>query len=435
MKLINGFSKLDKIEKIQNIVNQLSDGENISPILKKFELIDLSLQSVLEEISENVISNYHLPYSIAPNFLINNSIYHIPMVIEESSVVAAASSAAKFWSTKGGFNANVISQQKVGQIHFTWAGQFDQLEAQKSNLFESMKQCVKPFTRGMEKRGGGFSKIELINLIDKIDNYYQIRAYFETADAMGANFINTCLEAMSQNLIEFCNNNFTDSGKDCQVIMSILSNHTPQCIVECSVECNIKDLKEISGTFLPEEFARKFELAAQIAEIDIYRATTHNKGIYNGIDAVAIATGNDFRAIEASGHSFAAVSGTYKSLTKAEITQSNFKYTLRIPLAVGTVGGLTKIHPLAALSLKILNFPSSAELMAIMASAGLANNFSAVKSLITSGIQKGHMKLHLNNILNAFNASKQEKTMAIEHFQNKTVNYSTVSEYLSGLRK
>jgi hydroxymethylglutaryl-CoA reductase len=180
----------------------------------------------------------------------------------------------------------------------------------------------------------------------------------------------------------------------------------------------------------PEEFVSKFAKAVEISKVDVYRAATHNKGIFNGIDAVALATGNDFRAIEACGHAYAARSGKYCGLTEIEIKNDIFKYTLRIPLALGSVGGLTNLHPLARFSLEMMGNPSAEKLMMIASAVGLANNFSALKSLVTKGIQKGHMKMHLLNILNTFNASDNEKQLAVEYFKTHKVSNKSVSNFL-----
>ncbi len=184
-----------------------------------------------------------------------------------------------------------------------------------------------------------------------------------------------------------------------------------------------------------EEFAKKFQLAVKIAEVDVYRATTHNKGIFNGIDAVAIATGNDFRAIEAAGHTYASKSGKYKSLSTVELQDGKFIYSLTLPLAMGTVGGLTSLHPLAKQSLEMLDNPTAKELMMITASVGLANNFAAIRSLVTKGIQVGHMKMHLMNILNHFEATEDEKAKAVEYFIGNKVSFNSVSQFINKLRE
>jgi hydroxymethylglutaryl-CoA reductase len=201
------------------------------------------------------------------------------------------------------------------------------------------------------------------------------------------------------------------------------------------VECDFKDLEGIFKDMTGEQFARKFETAVKISEIDIYRATTHNKGVFNGVDAVAIATGNDFRAIEAAGHAYAARDGKYKSLTSVTITGTTFHYELKIPIALGTVGGLTSLHPLAKHSLEMLGNPSAEELMKIVASVGMANNFAAVRSLVTKGIQIGHMKMHLYNILNHIEATKSEKEKAVEYFVTNKVSHGAVQNFIDNLRK
>lgn len=183
-----------------------------------------------------------------------------------------------------------------------------------------------------------------------------------------------------------------------------------------------------------EEFASKFQLAVRIAEEDVYRATTHNKGIFNGVDAVVIATGNDFRAVEAAGHTYAARTGKYKSLSTVELKDGKFIYSLTLPMALGTVGGLTSLHPLAKQSLEMLGNPSAEELMMIAASVGLANNFAAVRSLVTKGIQMGHMKIHLMNILNHFEATDEEKTKAVEYFIGQKVSFNNVRQFLNKTR-
>jgi len=253
---------------------------------------------------------------------------------------------------------------------------------------------------------------------------------------MGANFINSVLEEFGQSLRQFLSEQIQLSTEERQVeiIMAILSNYTPECVVKTWVECSIDKLENVDEKLSGLEFARKFEKAVKIAQIDTYRATTHNKGIYNGIDAVAIATGNDFRAIEAAGHTYASRHGRYQSLSRVEIENNLFRFILEVPLALGTVGGLTSLHPLAKQSLELLGNPTANELMMIAAVMGLANNFSAVKSLTTIGIQAGHMKMHLFNILNHFNASEKEKSAAVDHFKDQKVSFSSVSKYIASLR-
>src|SRR5690606_10647142 len=213
----------------------------------------------------------------------------------------------------------------------------------------------------------------------------------------------------------------------------ILSNYIPDCLVRAEVSCNVEDLTE-KNTISGEAFANKFLQAVAIAEVEPFRAVTHNKGIMNGIDAVVLATGNDFRAVEAGVHAYASRNGRYSSLSHAKIENGVFTFWIEIPLALGTVGGLTGLHPLVKLALEMLHKPTAKELMQIVAVAGLAQNFAAIRSLITTGIQQGHMKMHLLNILNQLEASPEEKVVLAEHFKTHHVNHSSVLQALKDLR-
>lgn len=432
---ISGFSKLEKEEKIAWLSQTyLRDSEKAPEILRQYWNPNSSLQQLHEEFTENTLSNYYLPFGVAPNFLINDFRYAIPMAIEESSVIAAASKAAKFWGKRGGFKAKVLGTKKVGQVHFIYSGE-------KEKLFEFFRQtkltlleAVEPLVRNMKKRGGGVLNIELRDKTESLAGYYQLHCTFETKDSMGANFINSCLERFAETFKDAAHshNDFTSSEKDIEIVMSILSNYVPECIVRAEVSCPVDQLADHDLT--GEAFAGKFVRALKIAEIEPFRAVTHNKGIMNGIDAVVLATGNDFRAVEAGTHAYACKDGSYSSLTHAEVRNGEFKFWMEIPLALGTVGGLTGLHPLSRIALEILQKPSAEDLMKIVAVAGLAQNFAAVKSLITTGIQQGHMKMHLMNILNQLNATPEEKEKLVEHFKKHNVSHSAVEEALRNIR-
>jgi hydroxymethylglutaryl-CoA reductase len=252
---------------------------------------------------------------------------------------------------------------------------------------------------------------------------------------MGANFINTVLEQIAGSLRLIFEEREYDTryqGK-LEVIMSILSNYTPECLVRAWVSCTIDELDPNMPHNITEHLAHRFKTAVDIAKNDPYRAVTHNKGIFNGIDAIVLATGNDFRAIEACGHAYAARDGQYRSLSNCSINDDIFEFSLEIPIACGTVGGLTKLHPMAKISLEILNQPSSTQLMEIMCTLGLAQNFAAVKSLVTTGIQKGHMKMHLSNILNHLGIDGNKAEMVKTYFCDKTISVSAVKEFISTL--
>ncbi|MBK8604584.1 MAG: hydroxymethylglutaryl-CoA reductase [Saprospiraceae bacterium] len=360
--------------------------------LSSYWFKDENDQKIIDGLSENTISNFVLPYSVAPNFVINDIEYAIPMVIEESSVVAAASNAAKYWSTRGGFKARVISTIKEGCIYFMWPGDFKQLTLHLSDLDAKIRLASADITANMETRGGGILKIEFIDMNDEEPGFKKLNIQFDTCNSMGANFINSVLENAAivlKQWFEF--HKLQAEGQDnFEIIMSILTNYTPQCLVEAYVECPI--------------------------------------------DAVVIATGNDYRAIEACGHAYAAKSGQYRSLSNCTLDNGIFKFSITVPLALGTVGGLTTLHPMAKRSLELLGNPSAKELMMIVAATGLAQNFGAVRSLVTTGIQKGHMRMHLQNMLWQMKVTPEENLAVNDHFADKTISYAGVRDYLEEMR-
>ena len=348
------------------------------------------------------------------------------MVIEESSVVAAASHSAKFWFSHGGFKTKIIATEKIGQVHFLWTDNKDLLKIKFNNLKQKLIKDTDHITENMRKRGGVILNIELKDFSDKEPGLMQLFCTFETVDSMGANFVNSCLEQFSLTFKEWYSTQSEFNGKGLDIIMCILSNLTPNCRVQCWVETEINNFDKLVPGLTGHEFAKRFYLGVRIAEVDPFRATTHNKGIFNGVDAIVLASGNDFRAVEACGHAYASKNGHYSPLTKVTIDENQFKFILDLPISLGVIGGLTNLHPLVKLSLKLLGNPSASELMSIAAAAGLANNFAAVKSLVTIGIQEGHMKMHLFNIMKQLNISNQYKAQIVEHFKHAKVSVSAV---------
>lgn len=438
-KTINGFSKLSKDEKIQWLTETFSsDASTTAQIIRSWQHPAAATQKIIEGFAENTVANYALPYCIAPNFLINGKVYAVPMVIEESSVVAAASSAAKFWQERGGFHVEILGTVKLGQVHFYWPGEPAKMRTIFPEIKARLLNSCTDLTLNMQQRGGGVLDIELIDFEQVEPHYYQLRVSFETCNSMGANFINSVLERYADVLEDFFTQypGLSDLERDAEVLMSILSNYTPQCVAHAWVECPIDSFAELARSQGMDAgtLAQRFSRAVRIAQIDPYRAATHNKGIYNGIDAVVLATGNDFRAIEAGGHAYASRDGQYRSLSRCSIADGVFRFELEIPLAMGTVGGLTTLHPLAKCSLELLGNPSARELMCITAAVGLAQNFAAVRSLITTGIQQGHMKMHMTNILNHLEANAEEAAAAQHYFQHQTVSFSSVRGFLAEKR-
>lgn len=434
---INGFSKLSKEKKIEWIAETyFAHPEKATQLIKSYWNADSKLQQLHDDFIENTITNFYLPLGIAPNFLINGKYYTVPMAIEESSVVAAAAKSAKYWSERGGFKATVLNSEKIGQVHFTFNGDASKLEAFFNTIKNKFYEDTNATTANMQKRGGGIVDIVLKDKTELLENYFQLHATFQTKDSMGANFINSCLEQFAKTLKReaLAYAEFNAEEKNIDVIMSILSNYVTNCIVRVEVSCPVDQLaeKNISN---PKDFAEKMVKAIRIAEVEPYRAVTHNKGIMNGIDAVVLATGNDFRAVEAGIHAYASKDGQYTSLSHAKIENDIFSYWMEIPLALGTVGGLTSLHPMVKLALEMLENPSSTELMQIVAATGLAQNFAALRSLTTTGIQEGHMKMHLGNIINQFNATQDERRTIEKHFENNPVSHAAVVAFIENLRK
>jgi len=424
--MIKGFSKLTKEAKIEWLIaNYFNGEEKAREVLESYWHSDEKLQKLHDEFIENTVSNFYMPMGIAPNFLINGKEYAVPMVTEESSVVAAAAKSANFWADKGGFKATVKSTTKIGHVHFLWKGDnTDDLTSFIAGIVPKFYTESNGITANMRKRGGGILAIQLVDKTADIPHYYQLEAEFETCDSMGANFINSCLEKFADVLkSEIANASLAVNEVD--VVMCILSNYTPKCLVKVEVSCPIAQMVE--GTDMsPQAFAERFTTAVRIAETQPYRAVTHNKGIMNGIDSVILATGNDFRAIEASAHAYASKDGRYSSLTHADMSDGLFKFWIEVPLALGTVGGITGLHPMVKFAHQMMGNPSAAELMMISAAVGLAQNFSALRSLTTTGIQQGHMKMHLLNILNQLEATEEEKAMIIRFFIKNTPHHAAV---------
>ena len=427
---IEGFSRKNRDEKIRWLKEHYGRLEpQLEDLLSRYRHSDARIEDLHEHFIENTLSNYWLPYAVAPNFRINDTVYTVPMVTEESSVVAAAAKGAKFWFEYGGFKAKVVDTIKYGHIHFLYRNNPEKLRQFVKETVPLFLERLKPFTRNMEERGGGILSVDLEDYTDKLTGYYSLRFRFKTADSMGANFINTILEEWA----DYMEESYAQYGRpeDLEIIMRILSNHNPECRVRVEAEASVEDLAKRTGM---KEYATKLKTAFDMARVNPYRAVTHNKGIMNGVDAVILATGNDFRAVEAGAHAYACGPEGYTALSRAEISGGKLRLMLEIPLTVGTVGGMTRLHPLADLSMKILGNPGAETLMQIVASVGLAQNFSAVHSLVTEGIQKGHMKMHLNNILLRLGATPEEAETIRNIFRDRKAHVHSVKEALDRIR-
>ena len=333
------ISKLSKEAKIEWLAHKhFEDPEAAIGLLKTYWHSEAKRQKLHDEFIENTVTNYYLPFGVAPNFKINGKVFTLPMAIEESSVVAAASKAASFWFDRGGFKAEVISTEKVGHVHFIYQGAFTQLKQVFEKNKERFYTDASGITANMRARGGGIQEIELIDKTAAEPGYHQLEAHFETCDSMGANFINSCLERFAETLKEIVRTSekIDPAFREVEVIMRILFKLYARMSGPCRSGMLGGGTVEGSG-MAPEDFASRFQRAVRIAEIEPYRATTHNKGIFNGVDAVVIATGNDFRAVEAAGHTYASRSGRYSSLTHCSVEDGRFRFWIELPLALGTM--------------------------------------------------------------------------------------------------
>jgi hydroxymethylglutaryl-CoA reductase len=332
---------------------------------------------------ENAIGMLVVPLGIATNFVINGKEYIIPMAIEEPSVIAAASKAAKIAKTTGGFTAQTAESLMKGQVQVVSLP--ISIESAKGRILVNKTELLK--TANSKSRYVFAKDLQIRKLQDKSKNrmgdMLLVELIIDTKDAMGANIINTMCEAIAPKIEELTGGS---------VILKIVSNYATKRLVKCNA---IFGKNELGG----EDTVERILYAYALAYSDIYRAVTHNKGVMNGIDAVALATGQDFRAIEAAAHAYASRNGAYRSLTRWRKTkQGDLAGEIELPMAVGIVGGVVSIHPMAKMALKILGVKTAKELAMILAAVGLAQNLSAIRALASEGIQKGHMRLHAKNI-------------------------------------
>lgn len=377
---ISGFYKLS-IEERQKILSRLVNlNQDEIEILNNFGYFT---PTQIDTLIENVVGSYQLPFGLAFNFKINNRDFIIPMVIEEPSVVAAASNAAKMARKHGGFHSENVQSVMIAQIQVT---QLEDIEIAKEYLGKNKERLLKIANEQdplLNKLGGGAQDIEIREIQTKKGKMIILHLLVNVLDAMGANVVNTMAESISPYVEEI------SGGK---VYLRIVSNLATHRLARSKATF---DKEMLGGQEIVEGILNAYEFALA----DPYRATTHNKGIMNGIVALTLATGNDTRAIESGAHAFASLSGKYSPLTKFKLdSEGNLIGEIEVPLALGIIGGMTKIHPMARLALKILNVRSASELSQVGAALGLAQNVAALRALASEGIQKGHMALHSRNI-------------------------------------
>ena len=420
MARLPGFAKLSPTERIEALLKEGLLTWDEAQILKEQKGLPLS---IADQLTENVLSTFDLPFSLAPYFLINGRDYVLPMVTEEPSVVAAASFAAKLIQRSGGFTTQVHQRQMIGEIALTDVEDVEVASRRILEDKETLLQLANEAYPSIVKRGGGARDLWVENKGDFLFVYLAV----DPKEAMGANMLNTMLEALTDRIQEL-------SGG--QALMAILSNLATRSLV--SARCAI-DFKALSRN--PEEaieIAHRMELASQLAQVDPYRAATHNKGIFNGIDALVLATGNDWRAIEAGAHAYAAQSGSYKGLSHwtSQPKEKKLYGEITLPMPVATKGGSIGLNPTVQVSHRLLGEPSAIELAGIIASLGLAQNFAALKALVTTGIQAGHMKLQARSLALLAGAKEEEVPRLVNQLlENKPFNLEKAQTLLQELRK
>ena len=418
----NGFSKKSYQERLELLKAQALLSPEKQRSLEQDEQVSLA---VADQLSENVVGTFSLPYSIIPELLVNGQDYTVPYVTEEPSVVAAASYASKIIKRAGGFTAQVHQRQMIGQVALYQVDDPDlaqvQIASKKAELLELANQAYPSIV----KRGGGARDLRVEQFKGETD-FLVVYLHVDTQEAMGANMLNTMLEALKPVLEELSQG---------QSLMGILSNYATDSLVTASCRIAFRYLSRQKDQ--GREIAEKIALASQFAQADPYRATTHNKGIFNGIDAILIATGNDWRAIEAGAHAFASRDGHYQGLSQwtLDFEREELVGEMTLPMPVATKGGSIGLNPRVALSHELLGNPSAKELAQIIVSIGLAQNFAALKALVSTGIQQGHMKLQAKSLALLAGASESEVAPLVERLiADKTFNLETAQRYLENLR-
>ena len=418
----NGFSKKSYQERLEQLQAQALLSPEKQTSLEQDEQVSLA---VADQLSENVVGTFSLPYSLVPEVLVNGQEYTVPYVTEEPSVVAAASYASKIIKRAGGFTAQVHERQMIGQVALYQVANPEQAQekivSKKAELLELANQAYPSIV----KRGGGARDLHVEQIKGETD-FLVVYLHVDTQEAMGANMLNTMLEALKPVLEELSQG---------QSLMGILSNYATDSLVTASCRIAFRYLNRQKDH--GREIAEKIALASQFAQSDPYRAATHNKGIFNGIDAILIATGNDWRAIEAGAHAFASRDGRYQGLSRWSLDTDTEELVgeMTLPMPVATKGGSIGLNPRVALSHELLGNPSAKELAQIIVSIGLAQNFAALKALVSTGIQQGHMKLQAKSLALLAGASENEVAPLVERLiADKTFNLETAQRYLENLR-
>lgn len=416
----SGFSKLSYTERLNYLrKNNFLEDEDVQ-FLKNG---GLQTPALGEKFVENVIGYFQLPMGVATNFIIDGEEVVIPMAVEETSIIAAASKTAKWIKENGSIKTEMIGSEIIGQIQFASVRNYQNFSENVLKHKDYLIQLAnKEVAFGLVNRGGGVTKITTREIAREDDkgSMAVVHVYMNPCDAMGANIINQVCEFLKQPLQEITQE---------LVTMCILSNLVDSKLTQVTVTLNNVD----------PLLAKKIEEASLFAELDPYRAATNNKGVLNGIDPILIATGNDWRAVEAGIHAYACQSGQYRSITKWRAQGSTLVGIFKAPLVVGTVGGVTALHPAAKIALKMMKIKSAEHLSKIAASVGLVQNLGALKALTTVGIIEGHMKLHVKNLSLSAGATEKEMPFVVKKLEEiltmrKRISLSNAIEVLTEFR-
>ncbi|HEO6973113.1 TPA: hydroxymethylglutaryl-CoA reductase, degradative [Streptococcus agalactiae] len=415
-----GFSKKSPEERIHYLEEQDFLADSSLEIVTNQDLLSLSLAN---QMAENVIGRIALPFSLVPDVLVNGKVYQVPYVTEEPSVVAAASFAAKIIKRSGGFLTTVHNRKMIGQVAIYDVQDSQHTKESILNQKQQLLEIANAAHPSIVKRGGGACDLT----IEIKEDFLIVYLMVDTKEAMGANMVNTMMEALSSPLEDI------SKGKS---LMSILSNYATESLVTATCRVDLRFLSRQKEEAI--KLAQKMTMASQLAQVDPYRASTHNKGIFNGIDAIVLATGNDWRAIEAGAHTYAVKDGQYRGLSKwsYKVDDNFLEGTLTLPMPVATKGGSIGINPSVQLAHDLLGRPNAKELASIVLSIGLAQNFAALKALVSTGIQAGHMKLQAKSLALLAGAKEEQISEVVKQLlDSKHMNLETAQKIVIKLTK
>ncbi|HGD2014166.1 hydroxymethylglutaryl-CoA reductase, degradative [Streptococcus agalactiae] len=415
-----GFSKKSPEERIHYLEEQDFLADSSLEIVTNQDLLSLSLAN---QMAENVIGRIALPFSLVPDVLVNGKVYQVPYVTEEPSVVAAASFAAKIIKRSGGFLTTVHNRKMIGQVAIYDVQDSQHTKESILNQKQQLLEIANAAHPSIVKRGGGACDLT----IEIKEDFLIVYLMVDTKEAMGANMVNTMMEALSSPLEDI------SKGKS---LMSILSNYATESLVTATCRVDLRFLSRQKEEAI--KLAQKMTMASQLAQVDPYRASTHNKGIFNGIDAIVLATGNDWRAIEAGAHTYAVKNGQYRGLSKwsYKVDDNFLEGTLTLPMPVATKGGSIGINPSVQLAHDLLGRPNAKELASIVLSIGLAQNFAALKALVSTGIQAGHMKLQAKSLALLAGAKEEQISEVVKQLlDSKHMNLETAQKIVNKLTK